>query len=118
MWPHRLVDVKIIKPVEAIRRNARRGDSIRELADRYQVHRRTVRQAMESAMPVPRKKPVRNSPRLDAVKPLIDDMLRVDLSAPRKQRHTVPRIVARLTDEHGMTDLPYTTRRFPPGRSG
>lgn len=96
---------------EAIRRDARRGDSIRELAERYQVHRRTVRQALESAMPAPRRKPVRRSPRLDAVKPLIDEMLRVDLSAPRKQRHTVRRILARLVEEHGFTDLPYTTVR-------
>jgi transposase-like protein len=95
----------------AIRRDARRGESIRELAERYGVHRRTVRQAMDSAMPAPRKKPVRNSPRLDAVKPWIDEMLRVDLTAPRKQRHTVRRIVARLIEEHGATDLPYTTVR-------
>jgi transposase len=95
----------------AIRRDARRGESIRELAERYGVHRRTVRQAMDSAMPAPRKKPVRNSPRLDAVKPWIDEMLRVDLTAPRKQRHTVRRIVSRLIEEHGATDLPYTTVR-------
>ena len=35
----------------AIRRDARvEGCSIRELADRYHVHRRTVRQALASAM--------------------------------------------------------------------
>jgi hypothetical protein len=31
---------------------------------------------------------------------LIDQMLRVDLGAPRKQRHTVKRIFDRLVDEH------------------
>jgi hypothetical protein len=30
--------------------------------------------------------------RLDPFKPAIDDILRADLSAPRKQRHTVRRI--------------------------
>src|SRR3954449_8547808 len=41
---------------EAIRRDARvEGLSIRELADRHQVHRRTVRQALDSALPPPRK---------------------------------------------------------------
>ncbi len=96
---------------EAIRRDARQGDSIRELAERYGVHRRTVLQAMDTAMPTPRKRPIRNSPRLDVVKPWIDEMLRVDLTAPRKQHHTVRRMVARLIDEHGVTDLPYTTVR-------
>jgi hypothetical protein len=38
-------------------------------------------------------------------------MLRVDLTAPRKQRHTIRRIVARLLDEHGIEELPYSTVR-------
>ncbi|GAA4465620.1 hypothetical protein [Phytohabitans houttuyneae] len=32
--------------------------------------------------------------KLAPFKPVIDDMLRVDLDAPRKQRHTVKRIYA------------------------
>ena len=41
---------------EQIRRDRRAGgSSIRELADRHHVHRRTVRQAMASAVPPPRK---------------------------------------------------------------
>lgn len=35
-------------------------------------------------------------------------MLRADLEAPKKQRHTARRILARLIDEHGMTDLTYS----------
>src|SRR4051794_33905697 len=70
---------------EAIRRDARRENaSVRELARRYSVHRRTVRQALASASPPARKVPVRKAPRLDPVKPLIDAMLREDLTAPRK----------------------------------
>jgi transposase len=93
---------------EAIRRDHRReGLSIRALSDKYEVHRRTVRQALESAVPPERKTPVRVAPKLDPAKALIDAMLREDLDAPRKQRHTARRILARLVDEHGMVELTY-----------
>ena len=45
--------------------------------------------------------------KLDPFKPAIDDILRADLDAPRKQRHTVRRIYHRLLDEHGMADVSY-----------
>jgi hypothetical protein len=84
----------------AIRRDARVEElSIRELATRYRVHRRTVRQELESAVPPPRKTPARTSPRLEPFKVFVDDMLRSDLDAPRKQRHTARRVLARLVDE-------------------
>jgi hypothetical protein len=38
---------------------------------------------------------------------LIDQMLRADLDAPRKQRHTVKRIFDRLVDEHGAVGVSY-----------
>jgi hypothetical protein len=92
---------------EAIRRDHRgEGLSIRELAGRHRVHRRTVRQALASAVPPPRKARVFPAPALDPVKPLIDAMLRQDLDAPEKQRHTARRILARLVDEHGVTAFP------------
>jgi transposase len=85
----------------AIRRDARvEALSIRALATRYRVHRRTVREALASAVPPARKPPRRSSPRLDAVRELIDAMLRADLAAPVKQRHTCRRIFQRLVDEH------------------
>jgi len=65
------------------------------------VHRRTVREALGSPVPGPRKRPERESPVLDAVAELIDGMLREDVDAPRKQRHTSRRIWQRLADEHG-----------------
>jgi DNA-binding transcriptional regulator YhcF (GntR family) len=41
---------------EQIRRDQRaEGLSIRELAEKHRVHRRTVRQALASAVPPPRK---------------------------------------------------------------
>ncbi len=85
----------------AIRRDARvEGLSVRALAVRYRVHRRTVRQALAGAVPPLRKPPRRSSPALDAVRDLIDGMLRADLAAPVKQRHTCRRIFQRLVDEH------------------
>jgi hypothetical protein len=93
-----------------IRRDARRGDSIRAMAKRYQVHRRTVRQALAQLTPSRRKIPARRATRLEAFKPAIDAMLRADLAAPRKQRHTVRRIWSRLVDEHAA-ELSYSTVR-------
>ena len=95
----------------AIRRDARRdGIGIRELAARYGVHRRTVRQALESASPPPRKQRCFPAPRLGPAKPLIDAMLWVDLDAPRKQRHTARRVLARLVDEHNL-EVSYSSVR-------
>jgi lambda repressor-like predicted transcriptional regulator len=57
-----------VEQFAAIRRDHRvEGLSIRALADRHHVHRRTVRQALESAVPPPRRSPQRVSPRLEAV---------------------------------------------------
>ena len=44
-----------VKLFEVIRRDHRSGISIRELADRHHLHLRTVRQALESAVPTPRR---------------------------------------------------------------
>ena len=97
---------------EAIRRDERLEElSIRALADRHGVHRRTVRQALANAVPPERKTPVRAAPKLDPAKALIDAMLTEDLTAPRKQRHTARRVLARLVDEHQLTDLTYSAVR-------
>jgi transposase len=97
---------------EAIRRDHRRdGLSIRALADRHGVHRRTVRLALEHAVPPERKTRVRAAPKLDLAKALIDAMLTADLAAPRKQRHTARRVLARLVDEHDMIDVTYSAVR-------
>lgn len=95
-----------------IRRDARvEGLSIRELARRYQVSRKTVRRALSSPVPPPRKTPQRISPRLEPFKSAIDAMLIEDTTAPRKQRHTAKRILARLIEEHAALDLSYSTVR-------
>lgn len=99
-----------VEQYAAIRRDARlEGLSIRALADKHGVHRRTVRQALASPWPEPRKKPPVRRSRLDPFKPVIDQMLREDLDAPRKQRHTVKRIFDRLVAEHEMEGSSYAT---------
>ena len=48
---------------------------------------------------------------MDPFKPVIDEILKADLDAPRKQRHTVTRIWHRLMDEHQMADVSYPVVR-------
>jgi hypothetical protein len=101
-----------VELLAVIRRDFRAdGLSIRALPDKHAVHRRTVRQSLASAVPPPRKTPQRIAPRLEPFKSAIDAMLRSDLDAPKKQRHTARRIHARLIDEHGAVGLSYSTVR-------
>src|SRR6266536_602837 len=87
---------------ERIRREYRdEGVSIRGLAERHRVHRRTVREAVRSAVPAPRKTPVRAASALGGHEATICRWLTEDLSAPRKQRHTARRVRQRLRGEHG-----------------
>jgi len=96
---------------EAIRRDRRIEElSIRELAAKHAVHRRTVRQALENAMPSPRKAYGRRSrPAMDPWGEVIDSWLLGDRDVPRKQRHTARRVWQRLVAEHGASV--WTARR-------
>ena len=95
----------------AIRRDSRAGLSIREIARKHRVGNHTIAAALKSAWPAPRKPYPKRSSKLDPFKPAIDVMLRSDLDAPKKQRHTVTRIYARLIDEHAMSGIAYQTVR-------
>jgi transposase len=88
---------------EQIRRDhAREGLSVRALAKRHGVHRRAVRQALESAIPPPKRAPeCRLAPKLGAYRAIVDEILKADRAAPRKQRHTARRIWQRLVEEYG-----------------
>ncbi|TJZ94845.1 IS21 family transposase [Actinacidiphila oryziradicis] len=95
----------------AIRRDHRGGMSMRELERKHGVTWRTVRKALDSFWPEPRKKLPPRATTLDPYKAVIDEILRADLNAPRKQRHTVTRIFHRLVEEHGA-DVSYGVVRY------
>ena len=95
-----------------IRRDWRRGASIRDLAVKHRVHRRTVRQAIASAVPPPRKTPMRDAAVLGPWKVTIRSWLEADLAVPKKQRHTARRVWERLVSEYGAVVGESTVRRF------
>src|SRR5258705_13052924 len=58
-----------------------------------------VREAVASAVPVERKTPVRERPKLEPAMAFIGAVLEADKKAPRKQRHTAHRIWCRIRAE-------------------
>ncbi len=98
---------------EQIRKaHERESLSIHELARRFQTHRRYVRQALESALPPPRKVPERKAPVLGPYQKMIDGWLVADRTAPRKQRHTARRVWERLVEEHDVKVAESTVRDY------
>ncbi|MEU5109849.1 IS21 family transposase [Streptomyces sp. NPDC021354] len=96
----------------AIRRDHRGGMKLREIERKYNVSWRTVRKAVDSVWPEPRKKLPPRATTLDPYKPIIDGILLADVDAPRKQRHTVTRIFHRLVEEHGADVSYQQVRRY------
>lgn len=87
--------------------------SIRWIAGKLKTHRRTVRQAIQSAVPPPRKERSREPVVLTAeVQGIVEHWLEEDRRAPRKQRHTARRIYSRLVREHGFRGGESTVRRY------
>lgn len=102
-----------VEQFEGIRRDYRlEGLSIRELSRRHGVHRRTVRQALTSAVPPARKAPDREAPALGPWEATIRGWLKADLGVPRKQRHTARRVWQRLVEEHGAEVAESSVRPF------
>jgi transposase len=99
---------------EEIRRDWRAGGvSIRELSVRHHVHRRTVRQALGSAVPPPRKAYAqRPRPAIGAYTAVIDEWLLADVDVPPKQRHTARRVWQRLVAEYGAALAEVTVSRY------
>lgn len=103
--------VELFEQIRRSRRDERL--SIRELAERHHVHRRTVRQALAAAMPPPRKTyRARARPAIDPYAGVIDGWLLADREVPRKQRHTARRVWQRLVAEHGATLAEVTVSRY------
>jgi len=85
-----------VEQFERIRRDQRdEGLSVRALAARHRVHRRTVRHALADAVPA------RVSPALGPHESTVRGWLLADVDAPRKQRHTARRVWQRLIEEEG-----------------
>ena len=97
---------------ERIRRDNRDGLSIRALAVKHRVHRRTVREALASSVPPGRKVPERVSPALGPWTAVIRSWLEADRKMPKKQRHTARRVHQRLIAEYGATVAESTVRAF------
>jgi transposase len=102
-----------VEQFERIRRDREElGLSIRGLARKHRVHRRAVREALESAVPPSRKTPERESPALGPYRDVIRGWVIADETLPRKQRHTARRVWQRLVAEYGATVAESTVRAF------
>jgi len=100
-----------VEQFERIRRDRRdEGLSIRQLAAKHGVHRRTVRQALADATPPVRKSAEREAAAFGPYEELVTGWLTADLDAPPKQRHTARRVWQRLVEEQGAELAESTVR--------
>jgi transposase len=91
---------------EQIRREYEFGvGTISGVAKKLNIHRRMVREAIGSALPIARKKVERPRWKLAAAITFVDQILETDKKAPRKQRHTAHRIWERIRGEIPQVQL-------------
>ena len=97
---------------EEIRREYEFGvASISGVARKFGVHRRMVREAIESSIPMRVPAKARPRPTIGPVAEFIDEILKADRQAPRKQRHTAHRIWVRITRERSSYPIAESTVR-------
>jgi transposase len=85
--------------------------SIAGVARKFGVHRRMVREALESSIPMRLPVKERTRPAIGPVATFIDEILEADRQAPRKQRHTAHRIWVRITRERPGYQIAESTVR-------
>ncbi len=89
-------DIKYIRRMHDVE-----GCSIREIMRRSGYHYETVKKYLDMEDFNKPHYPSKELPSLlDPLKPVIDEWLKDDLKAPRKQRHTAKRVYERLKDEY------------------
>ena len=85
---------------EEIRRECEFGlASISGVARKFGVHRRMVREVIDTAIPMQLPVKERSRPTISPVAGFIDKILEANRRAPRKQRHTAHRIWVRIGRE-------------------
>jgi transposase len=101
-----------VELLEGIRREYEFGvGTIQGVARKLGVHRRLVREALSSAIPVQKPAAKRKRPRVGPVVDFIEAILEEDRKAPRKQRHTAHRIYVRLCQERPTWPVAESTVR-------
>ena len=89
------------------------GQSQRDVARELGHSRKTIAKALVHASPPGYQMGVeRKCPVMDAYRPVIEQWMEADKTAPPKQRHTASRIYERLRDEHEFMGNEGTARRF------
>ena len=94
--------------------------SVRQICRDYGLSHHTVDKMLKNVEPpgyqqVPGERP---RPKLGPFLGVIDEILRLDETAPKKQRHTAKRIFERLRDEHGCTGSESQVRALVAERRG
>ena len=89
------------------------GQSQRDAARELGHSRKTVAKALEHPIPPGyRMGKARVCPLMDNFRPVIEQWMESDKTAPPKQRHTARRMFERLRDEHQFAGTDGTVRRF------
>ena len=89
------------------------GWSIRELSRQLKISRQTVRKMLkEGEIPKYNRQIPKPCPVMDPFREVIESILKVDETAPVKQRHTAARIFTRLHEELGFNGGESTVRRY------
>lgn len=89
------------------------GWSIHELSRQLKISRQTVRKMLkEGEIPKYNRQLPKPCPVMDPFREVIESILKVDETAPIKQRHTAARIFTRLHDEFNFTGGESTVRRY------